>query len=174
MLMRWWEYTHYIRYTDIHCHMVCNSICACAVFAAFNSYMSLKIKCKAKQIICMYVCVHVYKRMHSLAGRVCRCVFASVSAFQSQPQWRRCCFVQFIKIGEEQLLFYMTLAFVYPFYFITLLVCSYADRLFSLRSSRRVRETCGKISPSRQFFLILIAFAHHPHTPIQTDKHTHT
>lgn len=82
-----------------------------------------------------------------------------------------------VYIGEEQLLFYMTLAFVYPFYFITLLVCSYADSLFSLRSSRRVRGTCGKISPSRQFFRILIAFAHHPythtHTQIQTDKYTH-
>lgn len=79
-----------------------------------------------------------------------------------------------VYIGEEQLLFYMTLAFVYPFYFITLLVCSYADRLFSLRSSRRVRETCGKISPSRQFFLILIAFAHHPHTHIHQCKQTNT
>lgn len=174
-------HTLYTLYRHTLPHGMQLHLCLCCV-CFFQLVHEFKNKMQSKTNY-----MYVYIKGCTLWQSLSVCLFGSVSAFQSQPQWRRRFFgflplcsslkSPCVYIGEEQLLFYMTLAFVYPFYFITLLVCSYADSLFSLRSSRRVRETCGKISPSRQFFRILIAFAHHPYTHAHTNTnrqiHTH-
>lgn len=131
--------------------------------------------------------MYVYIKGCTLWQSLSVCLFGSVSAFQSQPQWRRRFFgflplcsslkSPCVYIGEEQLLFYMTLAFVYPFYFITLLVFLCRQALFFTifeESERNMWQNFTKQTILSDFNCICSSPIHtHSHTNTNRQIHTH-